>query len=333
MYGYENFEPTTITTSFDGAINQIDVDLERKIKEYLAFRCGMREVFTYPWMSDEYINAILQSTDGLLALATPPSPTEKYIRSSLLPNLCKAVTGNQRYFDEFAIFETAQILQDRGYEARYDARESLPLQRRYVSGAFVGDSENVDVLFRKAKGVIESMPRFTHMEAFTFEKREKPVWADNVVWLNVLFAGEPVGNLALLSKKAALACSIKNSAVMLFELDIDALKPYPSRTNLFTHLPEYPLNDYDISLLFDSSVQWESIAAVVMGKRGPDDLLRQVVFVDEYKGAQIPDGKKSVTMRFVIGSLKKTLTSSEIESTANAAVKRLEKQLGAGLRG
>ena len=43
MYGYENFDGEKITTSFTGAINQLDIDLERKIKEYLAFRCGMQE--------------------------------------------------------------------------------------------------------------------------------------------------------------------------------------------------------------------------------------------------------------------------------------------------
>ncbi len=52
MYGYENFEAEPITTSFDGAINQLDKDLERRIKEYLAIRCGMQEIFTYPWMDE-----------------------------------------------------------------------------------------------------------------------------------------------------------------------------------------------------------------------------------------------------------------------------------------
>jgi phenylalanyl-tRNA synthetase beta chain len=48
MFGYENFEPTAITASFNGAINQLDISLVRSIKEYLALRCGMQEVFTYP---------------------------------------------------------------------------------------------------------------------------------------------------------------------------------------------------------------------------------------------------------------------------------------------
>jgi phenylalanyl-tRNA synthetase beta chain len=332
MYGYENFESTLITTSFDSAINQVEIDLERKIKEYLAFRCGMCEIFTYPWMSDEYVNAILQNTDGILSLSTPPAPDERHLRSSLLPNICKAVTGNQRYFGKFAIFETAQILLDRDYGTPYDERESLPLQRRNIAGAFVDSPESVNSLFRKAKGVLESMPQHTHMEAFTFLKAEKAVWADNVVWLNIYLAGERIGNLALLSKKTALDCGIKNSAVILFELDIDSLKPYPSRTNKFTHLPEYPMTDYDISLLFDLSVKWEDVLDIILGKKGKDELLQDASFVDEYKGKQVPDGKKSVTIRLVIGSLQKTLISSEIESNANAVVKRLKKHFGAELR-
>ena len=82
MYGYENFEATTITTSFDSAINQLDVDLVRRIKEYLAFRCDMQEIFTYPWMSDEFVTALMPDTSEILALSTPPSPTEKFVHDT-----------------------------------------------------------------------------------------------------------------------------------------------------------------------------------------------------------------------------------------------------------
>jgi len=135
-----------------------------------------------------------------------------------------------------------------------------------------------------------------------------------------------------LSKKASLNCDIKNSAVMIFELDLDLLKPYTSRTNVFTHLPEYPMTDYDVSLLFDLSIKWEEVQDVITGKKGTDELQRGVSFVDEYKGHQVPDGKKSITFRLVIGSLNKTLTSDEIEKYANIVIKRLKKALGAELR-
>ena len=330
MYGYENFEAAPITTSFDGAINQLDKDLERHIKEYLSIRCGMQELFTYPWMDEAYVNAVLQSTDGILALSTPPSPSERLIRSSLLPNLCKAVAKNERYYGDFAIYETAQVFRDEHYTAPYDPREKLPSQRKNVAGAFVSAGKDVTALFRRAKGVVEQMPRYTHMEAYTLRQAEKPVWADEVAWLNIYLGEDRIGDLALLSKRVSMACGIKNVNVMLFQLDQDALVPLRSRTNTFTHLAEYPMTDYDISLLLDGEVKWADVAQTIGGIKS--ELLHGASFVDEYRGKQVPEGKKSLTARLTIGSTEKTLTSAEIEEVANSVIKKLAKRFGAELR-
>ena len=330
MYGYENFEAEPITTTFDGAINQLDKDLERRIKEYLAIRCGMQEIFTYPWMEEQFVNAVLQSTDGILSLSTPPSPAERFVRSSLLPNLCKAVVKNERYFNEFSIFETAQVFRDENYTSPYDEREKLPSQRKNVAGAFATTGKDITALFRKAKGVVEMMARYVHMEALTFRQTEKPVWADNVVWLNIYRGDEKVGDLALLAKKVSMACGIKNMNVMLFQLDQDSLVPLKSRTNTFTHLAEYPMTDYDISLLVDGSVQWKDVAQTVRGIKS--ELLHGASFVDEYRGKQVPAGKKSLTLRLAIGSKEKTLTSAEIEEVASGVLNKIAKRFGAELR-
>lgn len=330
MYGYENFEAEPITTTFDGAINQLDKDLERRIKEYLAIRCGMQEIFTYPWMEESYVNAVLQSTEGILSLSTPPSPAERFVRSSLLPNLCKAVVKNERYFDEFSIFETAQVFRDENYTSPYDPREKLPSQRKNVAGAFATTDKDITALFRKAKGVVEMMARYVHMETLTFRQTEKPVWADNVVWLNIYRGDEKVGDLALLAKKVSMACGIKNMNVMLFQLDQDSLVPLKSRTNTFTHLAEYPMTDYDISLLVDGSVQWKDVAQTVRGIKS--ELLHGAAFVDEYRGKQVPAGKKSLTLRLAIGSKDKTLTSAEIEEVASSVLNKIAKRFGAELR-
>ena len=332
LYGYDNFEATAFTTSFTGAINQKDQDLIRHIKEYLAIRCGMQEVYTYPWMNDVFVNAVLQSTEGVLRLSTPPAPDLSYIRSSLLPNLCEAVVKNERYFHDFSIFEEAEVFFDRNYTSPYDETESLPEQRRHIGAAFASSVKDVTRLFREAKGVLESMPRYTHMEGFTFRKEERPVWADSIVWLNIFRGEEKIGDMGLLAKKVSMDCGIKNLSVMLFELDATKLVPLKSRTNKFTHLAEYPETDYDISMLFDSNTAWADMYEVIMGAKKASALVKEASFVDEYRGKQIPDGKKSVTIRLTIGSAEKTLTSEEIESAANQVMKKLGKKLGAELR-
>ena len=292
----------------------------------------MQEVYTYPWMNDVFVNAVLQSTEGVLKLSMPPAPDLSYIRSSLLPNLCEAVVKNERYFNDFSIFEEAQVFFDRNYSSPYDETESLPEQRRHIAAAFASSVKDVAELFREAKGVLEYMPRYTHMEAFTFRKEEKPVWADNIVWLNVYLGEEKIGDLGLVAKKVSMDCGIKNLSVMLFELDATKFRPLKSRTNKFVHLAEYPETDYDISMLFDSGAAWADIYEAIMGQKKASALVKEAAFVDEYRGKQIPAGKKSVTIRLTIGSGEKTLTSQEIENTANQVMKKLGKKMGAELR-
>ena len=77
-------------------------------------------------------------------------------------------------------------------------------------------------------------------------------------------------------------------------------------------------------------VKWEDIYAAIMGKK--NELLRGAYFVDEYKGKQIPAGKKSVTVRLTIGSDEKTLNGAEIEAVANSVIKKLGKIIGAEIR-
>jgi len=332
MYGYDNFEATPFETTFKESINQKEIDLVRNIKEYLAIRCDMQEVYTYPWMNDTYVNAVLQSTDGMLKLSTPPAPNLSFIRSSLLPNLCEAVVKNERYFNDFSIFEEAQVFFDKNYSSPYDETESLPEQRRFIAGAFATGTKKIETLFREAKGVLEYMPRYTHMEGFTFRQEEKPVWADNVVWLNIFVGNEKVGDMGLLAKRASMDCGIKKLSVLLFEIDSLKLKPLISRTNKFEHLAEYPETDYDISMLFDVNTTWNDIYEAILGKKKASALVKAAAFIDEYRGKQIPKDKKSVTIRLTIGSSEKTLTSQDIEKAANQVMKKLTKKVGGELR-
>ncbi len=323
MYGYENFQPTPITTSFDGAINQLDIDIIRKVKEYLAFSCNMREIFTYPWMSEEFVNALIPDTSKILTLATPPSTEERFIKSTLLPNICKAIVKNEHNFDEFSIFEESLVFTDADYTNNYP-NESLPKQERHIGLAFAGSVDDFGMLFAKAKGYIAEMPSYTHMEGFNFRRCEKPSWADDTAWYNVYLGDEKIGDMGLLSKKTALACGIKVLTAVLCELNIDAFKPFKSRTNTFVKLPEFPVNEYDLSMLVDSMTKWEDIKECALtAKKADGCFLKDVDFIDEYTGKQVPEGKKSVTIRLTIGSDEKTLTSAEVEASANTVIKKL----------
>lgn len=327
LMGYVNFPFIAPSVKLDHAINQLGPQLERAIREYLAFRCNMQEVFTYPWINDLYIEAAGVETSDMLELSTPPAPEERRLRSTLVPGLLGAVVTNLRYFSDFRIFELTQVFLDRNYHSINSEDELLPEMARHLGAAFVGNDARA--LFREAKGVLEYMHRAVQMEPLSFVQNDKPSWADDKLWVNVTRGGEVIGSLGLVSPKCAKAAGIKRSLVMLFEIDVEKLVPLASRQNEFAHLPEYPLSDFDLSIVFDEGVAWRDIEAIARKA----DLVKDVRFIDEYRGKQIGAGKKSVSFRIWVGSDKGTLTSEQIENVAKQVTKKINKKFGGDVRG
>ena len=327
LMGYVNFPFIAPTVTLDHAINQRGPQLERAVREYLAFRCNMQEIFTYPWIDDLYIEASGVETSDMLELSTPPAPEERRLRSTLVPGLLGAVVTNLRYFSDFRIFELTQVFLDRNYHSVNSEDELLPEMARHLGAAFVGSDARA--LFREAKGVLEYMHRAVQMEPLGFVQNDKPSWPDDKLWVNVTRGGEVIGSLGLVSPKCAKAAGIKRSLVMLFEIDVEKLVPLASRQNEFAHLPEYPLSDFDLSIAFDESVAWRDIEAIARKA----DLVKDVRFIDEYRGKQVGAGKKSVSFRIWVGSDKGTLTSEQIENVAKQVTKKINKKFGGDVRG
>ena len=110
--------------------------------------------------------------------------------------MLEAIAKNLRYYNEFKLFEIAEVYQKGDYRPSSND-EILPVQNNYLTGCIVG--KNAKEIFYEAKGVIENMARYCHMEDIKLEKKEKPTWADINAYLNVTKDDEIIGSLGLLS--------------------------------------------------------------------------------------------------------------------------------------
>ena len=323
LLSFESFEAKPLTIKFEHAVLQNKVLLEQRLKQYLAFRCGFNEIFTYPWIDEKYIDAAGVDKENSVKLATPPSPSEAYLRISLIPGMLEAISKNLRYFDEFKLFEVAQAFEKGEYHESSED-ETLPVHKKLLTASIVG--KDASKLFYELKGVIENMSEYCHMEKITLKQGEKPSWADVNVYLDIMLDNKVIGKLGLLSIKTMNSAKIKRANVAIFELNVDELVPFASRDNKFVHIPLLPLVEKDLSILVDESVTWEEISGSIKGK------LKDVKFVEEYRGNQVPEGKKSIMLRIVIDNGNTTMTSEEINAKMESILKTLNKRCGAVLR-
>ena len=322
ILGYDSFEEKPLPIKIEHAVRQNEVLLERRLKEYLAFRCGFNEIFTHPWIDIKYINAAGINTDSSVKLATPPGENFENLRSSLIPGLLGAVHNNLRYYDNFKLFEMAQVF-EKGEYCPSSEDEKLPIHKKYLSGCIVG--KDAKEIFYELKGVLENISSYTHMENLRFMQEEKPSWSDPKVYLSILKGQEKVGDLGLVSIKTMTDAGIKRTNCAMFEINVDKLVPLLSRTNKYKKVPMFPLVEKDLSLLVDNNISWENISKAVK------PMVKELEFIDEYKGEQIPEGKKSITLRFKIGG-DSNLTSEEINETVNGIINKLRKKYNAELR-
>ena len=324
LLSFESFEAQPLTISFDHAVLQNKVLLETRIKEYLSNRCGFYEIFTYPWINEKYIDAASLNKEDSIKLATPPSPEEAYLRSSLVPGMLEAISKNLRYFDSFKMFEMAQVfIKGEYHESSED--ETLPIHKKLLTGSIVGS--NPKEIFYELKGVIEKISRYTHMKELTFTTEcEKPSWADINAYLAIKLDNEIVGYMGLLSVKTMNDAKIKRTNVAIFELDSDMFIPLESRTNKFKHIPVLPSVEKDLSLIVDENITWADMTKYIRSKAS------DIKFIEEYRGNQIPEGKKSIMLRVTFDSGDTTLTSEEINTKLDAIIRTLNKMCGAVLR-
>ena len=324
LFSFESFEAQPLTISFDHAVLQNKVLLETRIKEYLSNRCGFYEIFTYPWINEKYIDAASLNKEDSIKLATPPSPEEAYLRSSLVPGMLEAISKNLRYFDSFKMFEMAQVfIKGEYHESSED--ETLPIHKKLLTGSIVGS--NPKEIFYELKGVIENISRYTHMKELNFTTEcEKPSWADINAYLAIKLDNEIVGYMGLLSVKTMNDAKIKRTNVAIFELDSDMFIPLESRTNKFKHIPVLPSVEKDLSLIVDENITWADMTKYIRSKAS------DIKFIEEYRGNQIPERKKSIMLRVTFDSGDTTLTSEEINTKLDAIIRTLNKMCGAVLR-
>ncbi|MBQ2639689.1 MAG: phenylalanine--tRNA ligase subunit beta [Bacilli bacterium] len=323
ILSFNSFEAKPIDITIEHSINQREVSLTRRISEYLANRCGFYEIYTYPWIDEKYINAARIDTSKSLKLTTPPAPELAYLRSSLIPGMLEAISKNLRYYNNFKLFEIKQVYEKGDYRPSSED-EILPIQTNYLTGSIVG--KNAKEIFYELKGIIEEMSRYNHMEDIELIQKEKPAWADKNAYLNIVKNNEIIGSLGLLSVQTMNKSKIKRTNVAIFEINMEKLTPYKSRTNTYERLPELPLVEKDLSIIVDKDIKWEDIINPIKNK------VKEIEFVDEYKGNQIPEGKKSITLKLKMINEGSTMTSDEINNKMKSILKVLNKKCNATLR-
>ena len=139
-----------------------------------------------------------------------------------------------------------------------------------------------------------------------------------------------LGTLGIVAKKLLKQTDV-NTEVFFAELNWDAMmKEIKKHKVTFAEISKYPVVKRDLALLLDKAVLFDQIERIA--RKSEKKLLKEVGLFDVYEGKNLPEGKKSYAVNFVLQDDEKTLTDKQIDAIMQKIQKSLEQELGASLR-
>ena len=98
----------------------------------------------------------------------------------------------------------------------------------------------------------------------------------------------------------------------------------------FQEISKYPNVSRDLALLLDSNVAFAQIEEIA--RQTEKKLLKKVELFDVYEGKNLPEGKKSYAVNFILQDETKTLNDKAIDAIMQKLIKNITTKLGAELR-
>ena len=289
--------------------------LDRRLRHVLT-ACGMSEAMTFAFIERA---AALPFDAGAepAALANPLSEKYAVLRPSLLPGLIDAAAHNRRRErKDIRLFETGTRFRPSG-------------EGRAVAGIWAGagtpphwGEKPRGVDFYDVKGVVEAVLAALAIEA-TFDVASRSWFVDGRAASFASPSGTPLGELGQLAREVVEARGLPaGEAAYAFEMDVDAVAAArPSGDLRAESLPRFPAIVRDVSILVDNVLPAAAVRGTIRAA-APDTLVGVTEF-DRYRGAGVPEGRVSLSLRLTFRSPDRTLTDAEVDAAMTGIVEAL----------
>ena len=142
--------------------------------------------------------------------------------------------------------------------------------------------------------------------------------------------GKMIAELGIVAKRLQVAFDISSEVYFADIAWGQVMKLIRKEKVSFTELPKFPAVSRDLALLVDKSVEFAQIETIAY--QSERKLLKEVRLFDVYEGKNLPAGKKSYAVNFILQDETKTLNDRAIDAIMQKLIQNLTKQLGAELR-
>lgn len=357
IYGYNNIEiPTTVKSSLSV---KGEADKSHKLQNLIAEQlvgCGFHEILNNSLQKASYYTNGSQQTykaENCVRLLNPLSQDLSVLRQSLLFGGLESIARNTAHrMPDQRMFEFGNCYH---FDEARKCADIIP---------GVSNSRDPEVI----KHVLDAYSEEMHMGLWVTGKRVSGSWAHanedssfaelKAYVLNIfsrlgvpfgmlVFAdgaedifeksmeirnrgGKVLAKMGIVSHKVLKTFDIENQ---VFFADLDwklLMKTIRNQAVKYAEISKFPAVSRDLALLIDQNVEFARIEQIAY--QTEKKLLKAVSLFDVYEGKNLPAGKKSYAVNFILQDTEKTMSEKAIDAIMQKLIHQLTTQLGAELR-
>jgi len=340
IYGYNNVE---IPLQLKGTLTiPTDEDRNRKYINLISEQLvggGFNEILNNSLTKVSYYKDLNRYTEETtVKILNPLSADLGVMRQTLLFGGLESIVRNtNRKNSNLRFFEFGNC-----YHYDESKKEADKLIKAYtqdqhlglwVTGKRVENSwahPNEDASFYELKAYVENILVRLGLspQAVTLAKGENNIFEDSISIITK--AGKIIAELGVVAYKLTKNMGITNE---VFFADIywdNLLKAVKKHVVEYKEISKYPAVSRDLALLVEKTVEFEQIKEIAYSTE--KKLLKAVELFDVYEGKNLPEGKKSYAVNFILQDEQKTLNDKQIDSIMKKLIDNLTKRLNAELR-
>lgn len=332
LYGYD-LVPVTLP---DVAVTEVvaipRLNLEERIRAVLTGN-GYNEVINYSFITPQSVDYLgLNENDErrrLVHIKNPLVEDQSIMRTTMIFALLDSLKKNvNNGCFNLKLFEMGRIFLNCG-------AGKLPEERNVLAGILsgtIGDdlwNYRLNVDFYDIKGCLDNL--FSDLKTgncrYVAENHEPFLHPGKSA--NIYLNDGKIGYLGEVHPDVKDRMDLKVNSYV-FEMNLDMLVSYVAGDVAYKEISKYPAVTRDVAFVVDSNVQADCMLDIVL--RQNEDLLENVGIFDIYAGKGLPDGTKSMGLRFSYRSPGKTLTDLEVNNVHERIVQKTIDLTGARVR-
>jgi phenylalanyl-tRNA synthetase beta chain len=309
---------------------------------------GCTEVLSYPFVSSAS-NGIFADAKKAVLLANPIQEDAGQLRISMLPGLIETARRNlSRGLTDLAIVEHGSVFLASATKAPVfpethsrpsadqisNLEAGIPTQPKHLAGLFLGSRIGQQPRLKSVAAGVEDALEAARVVGSSvgveFEVRQaSPKGLHSGRSAELLVGEVSVGIVGELNPSVSKASDLPRT-VGVFEIDMDKLFGVAPESIQAKALGTLPAATQDLSLVVDTAIPASEVLAAV--REGAGELLELITLTDDYRGSNVPEGKKSLTFALRFRAMDRTLTQAEATEARDSGVAAAKKMFNAEIR-